>query len=134
MNKRECTITYSLSFCRNNLMYVFKDTEISFENYLLVERSSNWDDIDISIISNGDNKGTINYINDNGDILSTNDIKGAYRINYHINQRFTTDTFSFELLAKERKYSSDELSFDTCTATIVVCGTGCSKCDTEDNL
>ena len=80
MDKTECTITYSLSFCRNNLMYVYQDTAILFDNYLLVEKSTNWDDIDISIIPNDNNKGTINFINDNGDIQSINEIKGLLHI------------------------------------------------------
>ena len=58
-------------------MYVYQDTAISFDNYLLVEKSTNWDDIDISIIPNDNNKGTINFINDNGDIQSINEIKGV---------------------------------------------------------
>ena len=132
LNYKTCTLSYSFSFCRNNNVYINDHSEIDFAEFLIAEKSEYFNDLDIIVFPNLSNNGSISYINGNEETRDTN-IKGAYKIKYLVNEHYVNDTFSFKMISKDKQFSKDEIEFETCNATIVVCGEHCSLCDPSEN-
>lgn len=129
MNKNTCTFKYQLSLCLNNKIYINDNKDILFEDFLKVERGTNFNDLTMIVNANSNNHGMIKLVKD-GNIESSNEVSGGHVVNYQVVDRYIIDSFSFSVYAKDKQFSNDEIEFDTnCQGNIIVCGEHCSKCD-----
>ena len=132
INKSEtCELWYVLNICDNGKYQLNKGGTMQFIDFLLIEKSLLFHKMKVELFELDQLKGKT-YYKEGGDIK---DIIGAIKADdelyYEASERRITERFSFQMRIEQDIYTEEDIYFDTCSVSLVICGSNCEKCNDE---
>lgn len=132
INKSEnCELWYVLNICDNGKYQLNREGTMKFIDFLLIEKSMLFHKMKVELFEIEQLKGTM-YYKEGDKVKEINGVIDADdELYYEVNERRITESFSFQMRIEQDIYTEEDIYFDTCTVSLVICGRNCERCNDE---